>query len=35
MSDTIFTVGYKGRSPEEFIDLLKSYGIRILISSSP
>ena len=31
MGNTIYTVGYRGRSPEELIELLKRHGIKVLV----
>jgi ParB family chromosome partitioning protein len=31
MESTIYTVGYRGRSPEELIELLKRHGIKVLV----
>lgn len=31
MSDTVFTVGHSTRSAEEFVQILKSHGIQVLV----
>jgi len=31
MESTIYTVGYRGRSPEELIELLKRHGVKVLV----
>jgi ParB family chromosome partitioning protein len=31
LNDTIYTIGYEGRSIDEFIDLLKKHGIKVVI----